>query len=135
MCLLSPINIWLSKLSGDEHVIVLSPVAARRHEELERIIGLFINTLAVRTYPIADKNFSAYLQEVKQSTLGAYEHQEYGFETLIDKLQVRRDMSRNPLSDVTFVLQNQEEKQARSWEEGEVHIPRPSKFDLTITAM
>jgi amino acid adenylation domain-containing protein len=128
MFLLAAINIWLAKLSGEEDVIVLSPVAARRHEDLESIIGLFINTLALRSYPSGDKVFKHYLQEVKQSTLKAYEHQEYGFETLIDKLQVKRDLSRNPLSDVMFVLQNHAEGQ-------NIHQRfASSKFDLTITA-
>jgi len=124
MFLLSAINIWLSKLSGEEDIIVLSPVAARRHEELEKIIGLFINTLALRTFPSGDKNIATYLQEVRQSTLAAFEHQEYGFETLVDKLQVKRDMSRNPLSDVMFVMQ----------ENGYREYSQQSKFDLTITA-
>jgi tyrocidine synthetase III len=135
MFLLSAINIWLSKLSGDEDVIVLSPVAARRHEQLEKIIGLFINTLAIRSYPSGEKTYGDYLQEVKLCTLKAYEHQEYGFETLVDKLQVKRDLSRNPLSDVLFVLQNHAETQRIRQQYSDAAAFASSKFDLTITAV
>ncbi|MDI5790336.1 condensation domain-containing protein [Bacillus licheniformis] len=79
-----------------------SPAAGRPHADLSRIIGMFVNTLAIRTRPEGDKPFSAFLEEVKETTLGAFEHQDYPFEELIEKLNIQRDMSRNPLFDAVF---------------------------------
>jgi hypothetical protein len=66
MFLLSAINIWLSKLSGEHDIVVLSPIAARRHEDLEKIIGLFINTLALRTYPAGETTYSTRNMDLKR---------------------------------------------------------------------
>lgn len=70
------------------------------------MIGLFINTLALRTGPAEDKPFAAYLQEVKKHALEAYKHEDYPFEMLLNQLDVPRDRSRNPLFDVQFISQN-----------------------------
>ena len=73
-------------------------------------MGMFVNTLALRNRPEGKKTFEAYLQEVKEAALQAYEHQEYPFEELVEKLNVRRDLSRNPLFDTMFVLQNMDRR-------------------------
>ncbi|MFC2155991.1 amino acid adenylation domain-containing protein, partial [Acidobacteriota bacterium] len=108
MVLLSIYNILLSKLSGQDDVIVGAPNAGRRHADLQNIIGMFINTLSMRNFPAGEKTFRDFLQEVKTGTLEAFENQEYQFEDLIEKVQVKRDLSRNPLFDVMFTLQNME---------------------------
>ncbi|MCP5109089.1 MAG: amino acid adenylation domain-containing protein, partial [bacterium] len=102
-----------------------------------RIIGMFVNTLAMRNYPAAGKSFNGFLREVKQRTLNAFENQEYPFEELVEKVSVKRDTGRNPLFDVMFTLQNIDTPAAdpadsplmTSVEEYSV-----SKFDLTLTA-
>ena len=106
MVLLSAINILLFKYTGQVDIIVGSPIAGRRHGDLENMIGMFVNTLAMRNYPEHKKTYGAFLDEVKATALKAYEHQDYQFEDLIDKLEQRRDASRHPLFDVMFVLQN-----------------------------
>ncbi|MGD2089268.1 MAG: amino acid adenylation domain-containing protein, partial [Candidatus Aminicenantes bacterium] len=106
MVLLSLFNILLSKISGQEDIVVGSPIAGRRHADLEQVIGMFVNTLALRNYPAGEKSFTEFLREVRERTLAALENQEYQFEDLVDKVVVKRDVSRNPLFDVMFVMQN-----------------------------
>ncbi|AWM17149.1 non-ribosomal peptide synthetase [Bacillus inaquosorum] len=138
MVLLAAYTALLSRLSGQEDIIVGSPIAGRPHKDLEPILGMFVNTLALRTRPEGGKPFVEYLQEVRDTALGAYEHQDYPFEELVDKLKLTRDMSRNPLFDVMFVLQNMDQE---SIQLEELHLKsaannghQTSKFDLTLYA-
>ncbi|TWK89228.1 hypothetical protein CHCC20331_1630 [Bacillus paralicheniformis] len=137
MVLAASYSALLSKLSGQSEVIVGSPAAGRPHTDLSRIIGMFVNTLAIRTRPEGDKPFSAFLEEVKEMTLGAFEHQDYPFEELIEKLNIQRDMSRNPLFDAVFSMRNADLKDLSM--EGITLKPydfahQTAKFDLTLTA-
>ncbi len=77
MILLAVYSILLSKLSGQEDIVVGSPVAGRPHADLERVIGMFVNTLAMRGQPEGHKTFSLYLQDIRHLALTAYEHQDY----------------------------------------------------------
>ncbi|HYF81964.1 MAG TPA: amino acid adenylation domain-containing protein, partial [Clostridia bacterium] len=138
MVLLAGFNILLSKYSGQEDIVVGSPIAGRPHADLENIIGMFVNTLAMRNYPDGNKTFREFLEEVKVKCLKAYENQGYQFEELVEKLDIGRDMSRNPLFSVMFALQNEEMEalnieglRVRSHENGH----RISKFDITLNAM
>ena len=106
MALLSAYNILLFKYTGQEDIIVGSPIAGRQHADLKNIIGMFVNTLAIRNYPEEEKTFREFLAEVKENALLAYENQDYQFEDLVEKLEIRRDISRNPLFDVMFTVQN-----------------------------
>ncbi|MCK4261381.1 MAG: amino acid adenylation domain-containing protein, partial [Halanaerobiales bacterium] len=106
MTLLSTYNILLAKLSGQEDIIVGSPIAGRKHADLESIIGMFVNTLVFRNYPEGNKRFVDFLEEVKEKSLEAYQNQDYQFDMLVDQLNLERDLSRNPLFDVMFVVQN-----------------------------
>ncbi|WAJ15635.1 lichenysin non-ribosomal peptide synthetase LicA [Bacillus paralicheniformis] len=137
MVLAASYSALLSKLSGQSEVIVGSPAAGRPHTDLSRIIGMFVNTLAIRTRPEGDKPFSAFLEEVKETTLGAFEHQDYPFEELIEKLNIQRDMSRNPLFDAVFSMRNADLKDL-SMEEITLKpydfAHQTAKFDLTLTA-
>ncbi|MDQ1350662.1 MAG: hypothetical protein QG657_964 [Acidobacteriota bacterium] len=104
--LLSLLYILMTKLSGQDDIIIGTPTAGRRHADLEGIIGMFVNTLALRNYPSREKTFKAFLQEVNQRSLEAFENQDYQFEDLVEKLSVRRDVARNPLFDVMFAWQD-----------------------------
>jgi non-ribosomal peptide synthetase component F len=106
MVLTALVNILLSKLSGQEEIIIGTPIAGRRHADLENIIGMFVNTLAMRNYPIGDKKFIDFLKELRKRILDNFENQEYPFEELVDKLSVKRDIGRNPIFDIMFVVQN-----------------------------
>jgi len=107
MALLAVFNLFFSKLSSQEDIIIGTPIAARRHVDLQKITGMMANTLTMRNYPSANKTLKAFLAEVKERTLQAFENQEYQFEELVDKLALERDTSRNPLFDVMFNLMNQ----------------------------
>jgi len=102
MVVLAIYTLFLSKLSGQEDIIVGSPIAGRRHSDMEQIIGMFVGTLPLRNYPIALKTFKEFLGDVRQRTLEAFENQDYPFEDLLEKIDVFKEASRNPLFDVFF---------------------------------
>ncbi len=136
MVLLSAYNIVLSKYSGQEDIIVGSPIAGRPHADLEKIMGIFINTLAHRNRPEGIKTISEFLTEVKENSLLAYDNQDYQFEMLVEKIDLERDLSRNPLFNVIFGLQNFE----RSNISVKGFAPYPNKkvmarFDLSLNAV
>nr|WP_226887786.1 non-ribosomal peptide synthetase [Paenibacillus polymyxa] len=106
MLLYAVYSTLLAKYANQEEIIIGIPSAGRQSEEVQHMIGLFINTLALRTAPAEDKPFAAYLQEVKKHALEAYKHEDYPFEMLLNQLDVPRDRSRNPLFDVQFISQN-----------------------------
>ena len=137
MVLLSMVNILLSKYSGQADIIIGSPIAGRHHADLEGIIGMFVNTLVMRNYPESGKTYEEFLSEVKETALKAYENQDYQFEELVDKMNLRRDVSRNPLFDVMFELQNIEKNELEieglSFTEYE-SSQGLAKFDLTFSA-
>lgn len=137
MVLLAAYTILLEKYSGQEDIVIGSPIAGRRHSDLENCMGMFVNTLAMRNYPEGRKTFKGFLQEVKEHALKAYENQEYQFEELVDKLNVKRDLSRNPIFDVMFVMQNVDIPEIEI--EGVKFIPyefqnKIAKFTMTLSA-
>ncbi|MCX6581054.1 MAG: amino acid adenylation domain-containing protein [Candidatus Aminicenantes bacterium] len=136
MVIISVFTIFLSRLSGQEDIIMGTPTAGRRHADLENIIGMFVNTLALRNYPCGWKRFNDFLQEAKESTLGAFENQEYPFEKLVEKASVKRDPGRNPVFDVMFALQNMA-KETVSVEDDHSYVEESNvaKFDLTLSAV
>ncbi|UCH93240.1 MAG: amino acid adenylation domain-containing protein, partial [Candidatus Aminicenantes bacterium] len=109
MVALAVFYVFLAKLSGQEDIIIGTPVAGRRYSELYNIIGVFINTLALRNYPQADKSFEQLLGEVRTRTLEAFENQDYQFDDLVKKTRVPRDSSRNPIFNVLYSFVSQEE--------------------------
>jgi amino acid adenylation domain-containing protein len=138
MCILAVFNILLSKLSGQEDIIIGTPIAARRHADLENIVGMFVNTLAIRNFPHRDKTFKTFLKEVKVRTLEAFENQEYPFEELVEMISISRDTSRNPIFDAVIMLTNQSEYTGYIPDIHETsykHVKSNSKFDLTLIAV
>ncbi len=106
MVLLALFNVLLSKISGQEDIVIGSPAVTRRHADMEPIIGLFLNTLALRNYPTDDKTFRGFLRELRQRTIKAYENQDYPYEELLEKRLQRGHPGRNSLFDVLFAFQN-----------------------------
>jgi amino acid adenylation domain-containing protein/non-ribosomal peptide synthase protein (TIGR01720 family) len=138
MVLLSTYNVLLSKYSGEEDIVVGTVAAGRTHIDAEDIIGMFVNTLVMRSYPKGDKPYSELLMEVKEECLKSFEYQDYQFEQLVSELEITRDLSRNPLFDTMFVMENMELPEMNL---GGTHF-KPldytnniSKFDLTLFAM
>ncbi len=102
MLMLAVFNVLMSKSSGQEDLVVGSPIAGRGNIELESIAGVFVNMLALRNQPAKNKTFIEFLSEVKSNALKAYENQDFQFPDLVNKLGLERDQSRNPLFNVVF---------------------------------
>ncbi|MEJ8545006.1 amino acid adenylation domain-containing protein [Brevibacillus borstelensis] len=137
MVLLAAYNVLLSRYSGQENIVVGTPIAGRTHADTESMLGMFVNTLAMRNKPVRNKTFKAFLQEVKQQALQAFEHADYPFEALVDKLGIPRDVSRNPLFDTMFILQNTDTRPFRIGQTTFTpYVPngKHAKFDLTLEA-
>jgi len=106
MTLLAVYKLLLMRYTGQADVIVGTAVANRPMPELERLIGLFANTLVLRTDLGGDPTFTALLGRVRQTCLDAFEHQELPFEKVVEELRPTRDLSRTPLFQVMFLMQN-----------------------------
>ncbi|KAE8561283.1 non-ribosomal peptide synthetase [Paenibacillus polymyxa] len=137
MILLAAYNILLAKYTGQEDIIVGTAVAGRQHPDTETMIGMFVNTLALRNRPSPQRSFHSFLQEVKETTLRAMDYQDYPIEALIERLDIRRDQGRNPLFDTMFVMQNFEmsslEANGVKFHPSEFN-PGISQFDLVLSA-
>ncbi len=106
MILLAAFQVLLYRYTGQEDVVVGSPIANRCRTELEGLMGFFVNTLVLRADLSGNLSFSEFLSRVRDTCVGADANQDLPFEKLVQELQPERDQSRNPLFQVMFVLQN-----------------------------
>lgn len=109
MLLLAAFQALLSRYTGQDDIVVGAPIANRNRAELEGLIGFFVNTLVMRTDLAGAPDFIELLGRVKRVALDAFAHQDLPFEKLVEDLQPARDVSRNPLFQVTFQVFNQPE--------------------------
>jgi len=106
MLLIAVFMVLIQRYSGQYDINVGTPIANRSRAELEQLIGFFVNTLVLRGDATDNPDFDEFLTQIKETTLAAYEHQDIPFEKLVEELQPERDLSRSPLFQVMFVLQN-----------------------------
>ncbi|MBB5639443.1 amino acid adenylation domain-containing protein, partial [Pedobacter cryoconitis] len=136
--LLSVYNILLGRLGRREDVVIGTPIAGRRHADLDEMIGMFVNTLALRNYPLGELSFQDFLAEVSSHTLLCFDNQDFQYEDLVDELNLPRDLGRSPLIEAMFSYEN--------FEQEELVIPGlalnhyqqegdgSSKFDISLSA-
>ncbi|MCP4157769.1 MAG: non-ribosomal peptide synthetase, partial [bacterium] len=137
MVMLAALNVLLHKLTGMETIVVGSAVAGRSHPGLENIIGVFLNTLAMKNTVSAGITFADLLGQVGENALQAYDNQDYGFDDLVEKLELKRDYSRNPLFDVMFNFQNMDFPEIAAGNLTFSSLPREGnavKLDLKLMA-
>jgi amino acid adenylation domain-containing protein len=138
MSLIAAYKVLLLRYTGQQDMLVGTPIANRNRREVEGLIGLFINTLVLRTDLSGDPSFRELLGRVKEVALGAYANQDVPFEKLVEELQPERDLSRTPLFQVMFVMQNNPMPELKLG--GMTMSPliiegATSKFDLTLSIM
>ena len=106
MILLAAYQTLLRRYTGQNDIVVGSPMAGRNHKETEELVGFFLNMLVLRTDLSANPTFRQLLVRVRDVCLEAYAHQDLPFEKIVEELRPDRDLSRNPFFQVTFALQN-----------------------------
>jgi amino acid adenylation domain-containing protein len=135
MLLLAAFKTLLYRLTGQEDLVVGTPIAGRNRSEIEPLIGFFVNTLALRTDMSGNPSFDELLRRVRDVTLKGYEHQELPFEKVLEVLQPEREMSYTPVFQVFFNMLNFPETKAELPDltiECPMSLDVGSKFDLTL---
>ena len=119
MALMATESILLAKYSRQEDIIIGSPITGRHHADLEDVIGVFVNMLAMRLKPQAGQTIASFLQQAKQTILAALENQDYQFDHLVSRLGLKGTSGRNPLFNTVFNMINlnsRENPEARSFD-------------------
>jgi amino acid adenylation domain-containing protein len=106
MTMLAAFKVLLNRYTSQDDLVVGTPIANRNRQETEGLIGFFVNALVLRTDLSGDPSFRELLRRVREVCLGAYSHQDLPFDRLVEELHLKRDLSRNPLFQVMFALQN-----------------------------
>ncbi|MEH2149874.1 amino acid adenylation domain-containing protein [Nostoc sp.] len=136
MTLLAAYNTLLYRYTGQEDILVGTPIAYRDRTELEGLLGFFVNTLVMRTQVSGDRTFNELLPHVREMALSAYAHQDLPFEMLVEALQPERDLSHTPLFQTMFVLLNAPMSEIELTGLSVNGLPigiTTAKFDLTLS--
>ena len=133
--LLSVFAVLLSRYSNQKKLIIGSPIANRNFQEIEGLIGFFVNSLPLGIEVDKNLKFTQLLQQIKLRSLGAYEHQDLPFEKLVQELKIERNLSHNPLFQVMFAVQNIPDNTFSLEGLEVISIPvetKTAKFDLSL---
>jgi amino acid adenylation domain-containing protein len=106
MTLMGAYKVLLYRYSGQQDIVVGTPIANRNRRELEGLIGFFVNTLVIRTKVEGEESFRGVIRREKEAALGAYEHQDMPFEKLVEEIRPERGLSHTPLCQVVLILDN-----------------------------
>ena len=135
MTLLAGLGVLFHRLSGQEDICIGSPVANRRSNETEKLIGFFVNTVVIRSSVDPSASFSEHLGRVREHCLEAYKHQDTPFERIVEAVNPTRSLGHTPLFQVMLAHENTPDKkldlQGVEWSPAEEGI-EVSKFDLTL---
>lgn len=140
MMLYAVLNLVLSRYSGQTDIIIGTPTLGRK-EKYSNVVGMFVNTVVMRTQIDMSLSFGAYLSEIRESVLESFQNQDYPFSYLVEKLEGRRDLDRNPIFDIMFVLQNYGIDRSKGdvfgkTESNEQNVfNKSSKFDISFSAV
>ncbi|HSK81762.1 MAG TPA: amino acid adenylation domain-containing protein, partial [Thermoanaerobaculia bacterium] len=143
MLLLAGFVALLARVTGEEDLLVGTPVADRPRPEVEGLIGFFVNTVVIRARAAGDPSFRGLLAAVRDTALGAFAHQDLPFEMLVEELRPERERSRNPLVQVLFSFQGSGPATAGTADDAAglrlVRLPwgerSTAKLDLLLSAM
>jgi len=135
MTILAAWSCVLSRVSGQDDIVIGSPTANRNHHQIESLLGFFVNTLALRIDLSGEPTVRELLERVRKTSLGAQNHQDLPFEQVVDIVQPPRSLSHSPLFQTVFVLQNTE---ASEWRMSGLEVADANgsydiaRFDLTL---
>jgi acyl carrier protein len=133
--MLSVFKIFLSKISDSDDIVVGTPIAGRTHDDLQDIIGVFINTIVLRSFPLREKSFIKYLHELNQVCIEAYDNQEYQYDNLVDELVTIHKCKNRNLFNALFSLKDlRREKSLLNDQccESNETVSNEAKFDLFL---
>ncbi|WP_243525757.1 non-ribosomal peptide synthetase [Bacillus pseudomycoides] len=137
MILLAAYKVFLYKYTNNREIVVGTPTTGRRHPDIQNTVGMFVNTLALVNSINPDESFKSFLDQLKESSLEAFDNQDYQFEDLVRKLGEKYELSNNPLFDTMFAFQNMESfnSQFGSYSLSIYDITmKISKFDMSLYA-
>ncbi|WP_160647578.1 non-ribosomal peptide synthetase [Chengkuizengella marina] len=137
MVLLSAYILLWYKYTGQEDIVIGSPASGRLHPDVQEMIGIFINTLPIRTYPQGKKSYRNFLNECRKISLSAFANQQYPFEKIVEKLAIQREMGRNPIFDLCFNMIGEEDYQFSNCSlriRPYKYLRKRATFDLTLVA-
>ena len=135
MTLLAAFLALLSRLSGQDEVLVGTPIAGRNRAETEALIGFFVNTLVIRGDLTGNPTFREFLGRIRERSLEAYAHQDLPFEKLVEQLHPERDLAHPPLFQVMFAFENYPTALPKTGELSVENVEfetQVSNFDLTL---
>ncbi|MBT5927129.1 MAG: AMP-binding protein, partial [Verrucomicrobia bacterium] len=135
MTLLAGLSVMFHRLSGQDDICIGSPVANRRTNETEKLIGFFVNTIVLRANINSEQSFSTHLQHIRDRCLEAYKHQDIPFERVVEAINPKRSIGHTPLFQVMLAHENTPDKQLNlqgvEWQPANESL-EISKFDLTL---
>ncbi len=106
MTLLTAFNLMLSRLTGESDIVIGAPMDGRSYDECKDLVGMFVNSVPIRTSFSLYETFQELLKKVKESTIEAYSHQDYPLNKIVEDLKIDRNLSRAPIFQVMMVYMN-----------------------------